>query len=132
MEPVTFLKYFKGQKHFAALAKKPGAPPGEKIHLHGLVGSAKTICESRYEICTFAGTTLYFLNYVLQFKQKSRCTEIPEPHTSQVHRVCSFSRNLSIPFALMKWRLSIMLMLYFVRYRLSSCFNLEQGNLSQS
>lgn len=43
MEPVTFLKYFKGQKYFAALTKKLAAPPGEKIHLHGLIGSAKTI-----------------------------------------------------------------------------------------
>jgi hypothetical protein len=43
LEPVTFLKYFKGQKHFAGLAKKLAAPPGEKIHLHGIIGSAKTI-----------------------------------------------------------------------------------------
>ncbi len=43
MEPVTFLKYFKGQKNFAGLVKKLAAPPGEKIHLHGLIGSAKTI-----------------------------------------------------------------------------------------
>lgn len=43
MEPVTFLKNFKGQKHFAGLAKKLAAPPGEKIHLHGIIGSAKTI-----------------------------------------------------------------------------------------
>jgi len=43
LEPVTFLKYFKGQKHFAGLAKKLAVPPGEKIHLHGIIGSAKTI-----------------------------------------------------------------------------------------
>jgi len=43
LEPVTFLKNFKGQKHFAGLAKKLAAPPGEKIHLHGIIGSAKTI-----------------------------------------------------------------------------------------
>jgi transcription-repair coupling factor (superfamily II helicase) len=43
LEPVAFLKYFKGQKHFAGVAKKLSAPPGEKIHLNGLIGSAKTI-----------------------------------------------------------------------------------------
>lgn len=43
LKPVTFLKYFKGHKHIAELAKKLVAPPGEKIHLHGLIGSAKTI-----------------------------------------------------------------------------------------
>ncbi|SHF51208.1 transcription-repair coupling factor (superfamily II helicase) [Mariniphaga anaerophila] len=43
MEPVTFLKYFEGQKDFSELVKKLSAPPGEKIHLHGLIGSAKTI-----------------------------------------------------------------------------------------
>jgi transcription-repair coupling factor (superfamily II helicase) len=43
LEPVTFLNYFKGQKQLATLVKKLAAPPGEKIHLHGLIGSAKTI-----------------------------------------------------------------------------------------
>ncbi|HKL34649.1 MAG TPA: CarD family transcriptional regulator, partial [Tangfeifania sp.] len=43
MEPATFLKYFKGHPKFEQLAKKLTAPPGEKIHLHGLIGSAKTV-----------------------------------------------------------------------------------------
>ncbi len=43
MNPVHFLKYFKGQKQFARLTKKLAAPPGEKIHLKGLIGSSKTI-----------------------------------------------------------------------------------------
>ncbi len=42
MNPVHFLKYFKGQKQFARLTKKLAAP-GEKIHLKGLIGSSKTI-----------------------------------------------------------------------------------------
>jgi transcription-repair coupling factor (superfamily II helicase) len=43
LNPVHFLKYFKGQKQFARLTKKLAAPPGEKIHLKGLIGSSKTI-----------------------------------------------------------------------------------------
>jgi transcription-repair coupling factor (superfamily II helicase) len=43
LEPAAFLKYFKGHPHFEQLAKKLTAPPGEKIHLQGLIGSAKTI-----------------------------------------------------------------------------------------
>jgi transcription-repair coupling factor (superfamily II helicase) len=41
--PVTFLKYFKGQEHLDIVVKKLNAPPGGKLHLQGLVGSAKTI-----------------------------------------------------------------------------------------
>ncbi len=43
MDPVHFLKYFKGQKQLVSLTKKLAAPPGEKIHLQGLIGSSKTI-----------------------------------------------------------------------------------------
>ncbi|WP_346859127.1 transcription-repair coupling factor [uncultured Draconibacterium sp.] len=43
METSTFLKYFEGHPEFASLAKILAAPPGEKIHLHGLIGSSKTI-----------------------------------------------------------------------------------------
>ncbi len=43
MEPVIFLKYFKGHKHLDSIVKKLNAPPGGKLHLQGLVGSAKTI-----------------------------------------------------------------------------------------
>ncbi len=43
MEPVSFLKYFKGHSHFNEIVKITDAPPGEKIHLHTLIGSAKTI-----------------------------------------------------------------------------------------
>ncbi len=43
MEPATFLKYFKGHEHIDSIVKKLNAPPGGKLHLQGLVGSAKTI-----------------------------------------------------------------------------------------
>jgi transcription-repair coupling factor (superfamily II helicase) len=43
LEPVTFLKYFKGHEHLDSIVKKLNAPPGGKLHLQGLVGSAKTI-----------------------------------------------------------------------------------------
>ena len=39
----TFLKYFEGHSASASVVKKAAAPPGEKIHLHGLIGSAKTV-----------------------------------------------------------------------------------------
>jgi transcription-repair coupling factor (superfamily II helicase) len=38
-----FLKYFQGSKHFKKIVEKLHTPPGEKIHLQGLIGSAKTI-----------------------------------------------------------------------------------------
>lgn len=43
METEQFLKYFKGQKSFAEILEKLKAPPGEKIHTLGFIGSAKTI-----------------------------------------------------------------------------------------
>ena len=43
METEQFLKYFKGQKEFRSVLEKVDSPPGEKIHLHGLIGSSKTI-----------------------------------------------------------------------------------------
>ena len=43
METKQFLEYFKGHEKFAEVHKKITAPPGEKIHLNGLIGSAKTI-----------------------------------------------------------------------------------------
>lgn len=43
LDPVTFLKYFKGHRHFYDLKNRLAAPPGEKIHLKGLIGSAKSI-----------------------------------------------------------------------------------------
>jgi len=39
----SFLKYFKGQKNFKLVLEKLNTPPGEKIHLKGLIGSSKTI-----------------------------------------------------------------------------------------
>ncbi len=43
METTAFLKYFEGHATYSEVEKKVTAPPGEKIHLHGLIGSAKTI-----------------------------------------------------------------------------------------
>ncbi len=43
LETTTFLKYFEGHSATAKVVKKAAAPPGEKIHLHGLIGSAKTV-----------------------------------------------------------------------------------------
>ena len=44
MKPVTFLKYFEGHPDFAELVKIfQNDPPGDKIHLQGLIGSNKTI-----------------------------------------------------------------------------------------
>ncbi len=43
MEPVALLEYFRRHHQFAGVAKKLAAPPGEKLHLHGIIGSAKTI-----------------------------------------------------------------------------------------
>ena len=38
-----FLKYFQGHKNFKKIVGILNTPPGEKIHLKGLIGSAKTI-----------------------------------------------------------------------------------------
>ena len=43
LETTTFLKYFEGHAGYDDVAKKIAAPPGEKIHLHSLIGSSKTI-----------------------------------------------------------------------------------------
>ena len=43
METASFLKYFEGHNRFKELTAILNAPPGEKIHLHGLIGSSKTI-----------------------------------------------------------------------------------------
>lgn len=43
MEPGQFLKYFEGQNNFTEILEKLKAPPGEKIHTQGLIGSVKTI-----------------------------------------------------------------------------------------
>jgi transcription-repair coupling factor (superfamily II helicase) len=53
LETSTFLKYFEGHPEFASMAKILAAPPGEKIHLHGLIGSSKTILLTQL----FAGIT---------------------------------------------------------------------------
>ncbi|WP_347839167.1 transcription-repair coupling factor [uncultured Draconibacterium sp.] len=47
METSRFLKYFEGHQLFSQAIKKATAPPGEKIHLHGLIGSSKTILLSQ-------------------------------------------------------------------------------------
>jgi transcription-repair coupling factor (superfamily II helicase) len=38
-----FLKFFQGQKNFKKVVEILNTPPGEKIHLKGLIGSSKTI-----------------------------------------------------------------------------------------
>ncbi|HSH19148.1 MAG TPA: transcription-repair coupling factor [Draconibacterium sp.] len=43
MQTGQFLKYFLGHKNFKKIVEKLDTPPGEKIHLKGLIGSAKTI-----------------------------------------------------------------------------------------
>ena len=43
METEQFLKYFEGQNNFTEILEKLKAPPGEKIHTQGLIGSVKTI-----------------------------------------------------------------------------------------
>lgn len=43
MEALTFLKLFEGHRNLALLAETVAAPPGEKIHLKGIYGSALTI-----------------------------------------------------------------------------------------
>ncbi len=43
MQTGQFLKYFQGQKNFKKIVEILNTPPGEKIHLKGLIGSAKTI-----------------------------------------------------------------------------------------
>ena len=43
METARFLKYFKGYSSLSEIIKIANTPPGEKIHLHGFVGSSKTI-----------------------------------------------------------------------------------------
>ena len=43
LQTEQFLQYFKGQKEFTEVLEKLKAPPGEKIHTLGLIGSAKTI-----------------------------------------------------------------------------------------
>ncbi len=47
LETSRFLKYFEGHQLFSQAIKKATAPPGEKIHLHGLIGSSKTILLSQ-------------------------------------------------------------------------------------
>ncbi len=43
LETEQFLKYFEGHSGFAKVAEKITAPPGEKFHLRGIIGSSKTI-----------------------------------------------------------------------------------------
>ncbi len=43
LETAQFLKYFKGYETFSEIIEKTVAPPGEKIHLQGFIGSSKTI-----------------------------------------------------------------------------------------
>jgi len=43
LETIAFLKYFEGHPCFSKVEKILTAPPGVKIHLHGLVGSAKSV-----------------------------------------------------------------------------------------
>ncbi len=43
LETASFLKYFEGHTGFDEVVAKLNAPPGEKLHLHGLIGSIKTI-----------------------------------------------------------------------------------------
>lgn len=43
MQTGQFLKYFQGQKNFKKVVEILNTPPGEKIHLKGLIGSSKTI-----------------------------------------------------------------------------------------
>ena len=43
LETQQFLKYFEGQAGYKNIVEKLNAPPGEKIHAKGLIGSGKTI-----------------------------------------------------------------------------------------
>jgi hypothetical protein len=68
----------------------------------------------------------------LQFKHSPLWQQTVPPHSVQRHLSCSFFKNSSIPNSLMNLRFSIMLIWYFVLYRLSNAFNLLQGNFSHS
>ncbi len=61
MEPGAFLEYFKGHPLFRRVTQKLHAPPGEKIHLQGLIGSAKTIWAANL-FCEVARTMVLLLN----------------------------------------------------------------------
>ncbi len=65
-----------------------------------------------------------------QKRQKSLWTQIIPPQLRHVHFCFSCFRKCLIPDSFMVSRFLIMLMPYFVRYRLSSCFSRLQGNLS--
>lgn len=54
------------------------------------------------------------------------------PHFLQRHLSFSFSTKARRPCSRMNWRFSIMLIEYFVLYRLSNCFSLLQGYLGHS
>ncbi len=43
MQPKQLLKIFQGHRQFGEVLKWTDVPPGEKIHLKGLIGSAKTL-----------------------------------------------------------------------------------------
>ena len=43
MEAAEFLGYFEGHNRFASVIGNGDTPPGGKFHLHGLIGSSKTI-----------------------------------------------------------------------------------------
>jgi transcription-repair coupling factor (superfamily II helicase) len=43
LEAASFLTLFDGHPHIEMLVKHCGAPPGERLHLQGIVGSARTI-----------------------------------------------------------------------------------------
>jgi transcription-repair coupling factor (superfamily II helicase) len=43
LEAASLLQLFEGHPHFAGIAATVGAPPGEKLHLHGLIGSSQSI-----------------------------------------------------------------------------------------
>lgn len=52
MEAASFLKLFEGHPQIDNLIEKSGAPPGEKIHLQGVIGSARSIIAANLHLRT--------------------------------------------------------------------------------
>jgi transcription-repair coupling factor (superfamily II helicase) len=52
LEAASFLKLFEGHPQIESLIEKSGAPPGEKIHLQGVIGSARSIIAAKLYLQT--------------------------------------------------------------------------------
>ena len=62
LEAAQFLKYFKEYSSFSETVEKANAPPGEKIHLHGFIGSSKAVFLGNFFLQVKKNITVFLNN----------------------------------------------------------------------